>query len=63
MRLPRIDGQMEYVPVEEVPALTQGERLFTGIFNREMVNTGPSRSHRRTVCLPVYVTEGKVSLN
>ena len=58
-----IDGQMEYVPVEEVPALSKGERLFTGIFNRDTVNTGPSRSHRRTVCTPVHVTEGKVTLN
>lgn len=45
-------GDMEFVPVNEVPSLTTGERIFAGAWRRLTENLGPSGSHRRTICLP-----------
>ena len=49
----KVRGSDEYVPISEVFDLKVGERAFTGQFREETVHDGPSRSHKRTICLPV----------
>lgn len=45
-------GDHQFVPVAEVAALIAGETVFTGAFNSQVENFGPSKSHARTICLP-----------
>ena len=46
-------GDTQYVPLSEVPSRIAGEKVFRGLFNRQVEGFGPSGSHRRTICLPV----------
>lgn len=47
-----VNGQQEFVPVAEVPALVPGEEIHTSVWSTYQVNAGPSGSHRRTLCTP-----------
>lgn len=42
----------QYVPVDEVVSLADGEVPTEGLFFSQVENHGPSGSHRRTVCMP-----------
>jgi hypothetical protein len=46
-------GDFQYVPVDEVPAVERGERIFFGAFAGEREKCGPYGSHERTICRPV----------
>jgi hypothetical protein len=50
-----VDGILQWVPVDEVPESLRrkGERMLVGIFTSDQVNSGPSGSHRRTICTPM----------
>jgi hypothetical protein len=47
------DNDVQFVPVSEVAILNAGERVFIGSFNEQVEHVGPSKSHARTVCLPI----------
>ena len=42
----------QYVPVDEVVSLADGEVPTEGLFFSQVESHGPSGSHRRTVCMP-----------
>ena len=55
--LREVAGIPQYVPAADVPFFNANERVFVGDFRHETENDGPSRSHKRTICLPT----GKVT--
>lgn len=46
----------QYVPVNEVPCLNEGEQPVNGLFHCRTERHGPSGSHSRTVCTPARLT-------
>ncbi len=50
--LRNVAGISQYVPVSEVFQFEHKERSFTGTFRIEVEYDGPSKSHKRTICLP-----------
>lgn len=49
---PLSPNDSQFVPINEVPFLEIGERVFIGPFSEQKENHGPSGSHQRTICLP-----------
>lgn len=48
-----VAGLDQYIPINDAYGLKVGERAFTGSFRNEIEHDGPSRSHARTICLPL----------
>lgn len=60
-----VEGMAQYVPLQEVhPSLrVDGETLFVGTWTSEVFASGPSNSHKRTICEPRKVTQTRLALN
>lgn len=55
----KVNGFDQYVPVNEVFDFEPSDRVFTGAFRDETENTGPSGSHKRTICVPLGTPVGR----